>query len=138
MANSEQKYHIHHIMNRILLFAYITVPYYIFKSYWPLMEQKLPPEMVRNIFPGAVQFFTILTMFLFYGSLYYFNIPYFEKFKVNTLPWPWRVNKEKWKTQLKHLVWIYMRNFFLIGLLITALIEMTSSIRSSYKDFPSL
>ena len=43
--------------------------------------------IVTQIFLGA----------LMYGPLYYFEIPFFEKYKAFDEPWPWKTDKNKWR-----------------------------------------
>jgi hypothetical protein len=33
--------------------------------------------------------------------IYYVELPFFEKHKINNAPWPWKENKEEWVKKLK-------------------------------------
>lgn len=128
----------HSIINRLLLFLFISIPHYYLGRYWPVIEKHLSPDTIKSIFPSLAQTISVLACILFYGVIYYFEFDFVEKFKANEVAWPWKGDKNKWKAQLKRLTWVYFRNFFIIGTVATTIVDVTSSIGSSSASYPSL
>ncbi len=77
-------------VNFFLALVFITIPWYLGKHYWYMIEELYPNR--DNRASNVVNLFEIpatLIPMIFFGVLYYFQFPYFEKYKANNVPWPW-------------------------------------------------
>lgn len=126
-------------LNFLLALSFVTIPYYIGKKYWPMLETWIPNPHKRIIFTVSLfEMPTISISFIFYTVLYLFKIPFFESFKSNNLPWPWEKNKKKWKKALKKIILIYLINLILLGETFAQTAYYFSKTSSNSKNFPSL
>lgn len=125
--------------NFILAILFITIPYYLGKIYWPSLEESFPSRKNRIMF--IVSFFEIpacIIPFIFFTILYIFKIPFFEKFKSNNIPWPWKVDKTAWKKRIKKILFVYFLNLAIIGELFGQFFYYFCKTSASSKNYPSL
>ena len=94
-----------------LIFAYIYSFFFIYYG----------PDLVRMIWPDVLNFlssygiekwhvftfglvlwhiFLYILLNLVYFLIYKLEHPFFEKYKVNDNPWPWKENYEEWQKML--------------------------------------
>jgi sterol desaturase/sphingolipid hydroxylase (fatty acid hydroxylase superfamily) len=59
-------------------------------------------------------FILLVIINIFYVTLYKNEFPFFEKFKCNNLPWPWKENLKKFKNELPGQVLLYLLNLLII------------------------
>ena len=96
-----------------------------------------------TIFSLFFDFISPITFIVFiwsnaaYTFLYYFEIPFFEKYKVNNLEWPWKENPEKWKKGLKKLIFVHLLNNLILFPLFHFAFSFSRSISTSPEELPS-
>ncbi len=115
----------------------ITVPYYLFQHYWIYFEYLQSP-FLKIFFVGFISIMISVGISIgFYSTLYYYQFPFFEQFKTNNMPWPWKIDRKAWEKQLKNLLLHYCTNFFILGPLITTPLLIYSKANTT-SEFPSI
>lgn len=93
----------------------------LFFHFGPKIMTKILPRNIEN--QGEFQFYFVLIWHefifilvnLYFAIIYYLNLPFFERYKTTSEPWPWEDNKEKFKQQLKSTFKrIFINHFILI------------------------
>lgn len=74
-------------------------------------------------FFAPVNFILLLVIHITFCSLYFFEFAWIERFRANSLEWPWKENPEQWKKMLPRLLKSYFWNQF-VGLPILHLIAL--------------
>jgi len=92
-------------------------------------------SLFLNYFVSSVLLASIL-LHLFYVPLYYFDIPFFRQYRVNTVSWPWEQDPAGWPQRLKNTVKTYMLNQLILGPLFIYLVFPLLKIDFSL-NFPS-
>lgn len=126
------------VINTLLYFAYLLLPYFYLKEKYPEYEERYGLDKLKIYFPLSIQLPSLAICFLFFGSLYHFEIPFFEKYKDNALPWMWNKDEKSWKVLKRKLIWVYCRNLFLIAPFLNILVSRFTQPLTSAADFPSL
>lgn len=89
--------------------------------YYPPLKQKVDTLGWSNEFFWAIlsPFYSTMLFILigtFYTVLYVFEIPFFEKYKVQDEPWPWKEDFEKWRELLNESLMLIVFNLVCITL----------------------
>ena len=105
------------LLNWTMLIGYFLGSYYLFTIIY------------TALFQGMVSYYAVVYKFLipfslsgivllncFYVTLYYFEIPFFEKYKVNDLEWPWKSNPEHFNKIIYGAIYTYLFNYFSFNL----------------------
>lgn len=104
-----------------LLFLY-TLHWLATSAYAWLFEVTPSLNVLFIKYIGTSAFLALVAINLFYGPIYYFNIPFFMQYKVNTVPWPWEQDPESWPRLLKKAIRSYIFNQMVLGILFIYLI----------------
>jgi sterol desaturase/sphingolipid hydroxylase (fatty acid hydroxylase superfamily) len=111
-------------MHRILhilwgiLFIYV-LNFICQHSYVYLFRQT--PSIEKALLVYIVPFVTLLLVILnaFFWTLYFFEMPFFDRFRVNPEPWLWKQNPAKWRKLLRDTVFVYAPQELLLAPIIT-------------------
>ena len=103
-----------------LLFSIIfALSYFIFAP--KIIYALLPKESdIKN--PGY--FYSLVTFFVheffyilvnsYFMIIYSLKLPFFEKYKVSSDPWPWEQDKEEWNQLVKRTIKLVLFNHFIL------------------------
>ena len=84
------------------------------------------------------QLFAFILIFAFYLPVYYYAFPAIEKYKSNSIPWPWKENPKTWPAIRKKLIYVYARNVLFLAPLLGRVVHRFTRLSDSYEKFPSL
>ena len=102
------------IMNIILLSFLHNTSLALFKFF----ENKNLTNTLKESFKYFQKLYLLIALLIvniIYITLYKLKLPYFEKMKSNNLPWPWEENKEKFRKDLKKIVFLYFFNITVVS-----------------------
>jgi len=127
-----------------LIFAWIgALSYFLI---FPKILKYLWPDNINN--PGVFHFaitYALITLTLVFSNIeyliyYYIEHPFFEKYKTNPDPWPWKENKEKWSKDVKKVIRLSCFNCFIMTFLflIPNIITNECPHRYDRESFPGL
>lgn len=115
----------------------ITLLYFFSKNMFVIFASD-PSSIIQSyVVLFITAFIQLLWINIFYFCLYHFQHPFFEKYKINNIPWPWIENPQKWKTQFPKTLKVY---FFNQGVLLPlAFFSFTFFLQPKFRveDFPS-
>ena len=126
------------IIENSLYLSLVWVIYTVQKTYWQDILLYFEGWNFRLIYLAGISRVIFMSWLIFYGILYYLEIPFFEKFKIDPRPWPWKTDKKKWKRDLKKLLFTNFRNFYVIAPIVIRLLQGKKKINYSWETFPSL
>jgi sterol desaturase/sphingolipid hydroxylase (fatty acid hydroxylase superfamily) len=117
----------------------------LFFYYGRFIIANMIPENLEN--EGTFHFFFVFifheTIFisvnLYFALIYYLNLPFFERYKTTSEPWPWNLDKEKFKEQLKNTFKkLFINHFIILPIVILPnLIFNVSEFNLDMKNLPS-
>lgn len=109
-----------HDLRKYSLFRLLTaVPYFLYhlfsylamsKYYVSIFPSTAPPLKVITDFLSPITILFMLVLNSFFCALYYFELPFFERFKANNVDWPWKSNPVKFKSELPKVILVYCIN----------------------------
>ena len=111
---------------RLALATFIFGYPHFAKWYWPIVTDKCFNEWGWSKEKlWAIVAFSVTWVALFYNTLifvplYYFKIEWFEQYKCFQNPWPWEVDKARFKEMLKESLTLLFTNNFCICMGITS------------------
>lgn len=95
-----------------LIGSYYAMQWYYFSLYRNYMSYT---EVILKILM-PLNTIVLVLLNLFYITLHFFEIPYFEQFKINGLTWPWTENPTLFKRVLPEAIKTYIINFISFGI----------------------
>ncbi len=126
------------LLSWMISIIFCSIPFYICQFYWKWLRDTFEDKLILLTFISVVVVAVAGTSTLgFYWILYHYEIPYFEQFKTNDMPWPWKLNKKAWKQKFRELMWTYFYNNFLIAPILMLIFYYLSNPDISF-EFPSL
>ena len=81
--------------------AFLCIAFRYSSFMWATFTPEKPNGFDTTRVLVLTNFSVALFFHSFYVCLYVFRVPFFEKFKSNTLPWPWEEDMESWKASVK-------------------------------------
>ena len=86
-----------------LLFMFFTVPYWFALNYIDSLTSMYPGSPFLSWFTWTTIIQSILRMItiLAFVFLYWLEHPFFEQYKDNDIPWPWKVETGFWRKIMK-------------------------------------
>jgi sterol desaturase/sphingolipid hydroxylase (fatty acid hydroxylase superfamily) len=125
------------IMASFITFCWFLIVPYLFKLIWPykIEDQGKFAFWMGNIIHDGVFF---LINFVFW-VIYKIELPFFERYKTQDRPWPWKENPEKWNKQIKRTFFFLLINHYLVIPLMTLGYYITnkSPFNVEYDNLPS-
>lgn len=126
------------MVNRILMLSFVILPYFLLKHFWPAMVERIPTESLKRVFPLMMQATAFVLLFAFYIPVYYYAFPAIEKYKSNSIPWPWKENPKTWPHLRNKLIFYYLRNILFLAPLLGRCVHSVTRMSYSLETFPSL
>ena len=118
----------------------------LMQMYWPavleLLEQNKWVEWKFVIISLVIwHAFWVLASNLFMWTIYHLELPFFERYKINSAPWPWYQNEVEWRDLLKKSILICTFNSLvslpILLLLSVAMTNFEVQYAFSYESLPS-
>ncbi len=109
------------------------------RSLWPWLISLGSPEWVYfwtiNIFGVFMRVILNMGMWAIYSS----RIPFFERYKVTSTPWPWEENYEAWRKLLRKTLERVVLNVGVMAplLILTEVLTLGVGVRMDMESFPS-
>lgn len=71
--------------------------------------------------------------------IYWIELPFFERYKINSQPWPWKANTEKFKVQIMKTVKALAINLLIVSPLSTLFSIVTDGVKMKFslEDYPT-
>ena len=125
------------ITNTLLFLCFIMLPYYFFRSQWSSFEHIISPMFIKIVFMSSFQIGTVGLNYLIYGTIYQLELPFFEKLKIDSRPWPWYEDPTYWKVVRSKLFNCLWFNVLVVGPLYGFFLMMTTDPANTSAQFPS-
>ena len=126
------------VMSIIIATLYCYFVPYLLRFLWPEKVEEVKETnnwyfiLTSNVIVHEIVFFGYNG---FYCFLYYMEIPFFEKYKVQNIIWPWKSNPEAFKKLLWRSAYVLSFNKFILGPILIGLAPHKMSTDPS--NFPS-
>ena len=100
------------LINWISLLSFTIGSYYLTRYIYTSIiteEDSYLQLNLKFIFP--LNIVAAILVNAYYTSLYYFELPFIEQYKVNGLQWPWKENPERFNKLIRGAIKTYIINF---------------------------
>ncbi len=96
----------------VIYYSQVIVKYYFDKS--DIEDQEINALKILKFLSPQLTILLVLLNILFI-ALYKLKIPFFEKMKSNTVPWPWELDYEKFRKILPNHIFVYLFNLMVLN-----------------------
>jgi sterol desaturase/sphingolipid hydroxylase (fatty acid hydroxylase superfamily) len=103
----------------IIIGFFLTVGYFFFfpkllEYFWPeIPEERQGAYFFYYAIASHVSSFLFINLFFY--VIYKLELDYFERYKVNNMPWPWKSDPAKWRVQLRKSILLISFNALVIA-----------------------
>lgn len=117
----------------------VIVPYILAKNYWYMLEGLFSNKLNFIIYSSAtIAVLTHCSSLIFFGLIYWLNHPFFEQYKDNDRPWPWKSDPKFWHKVKKAAFLVSFNNLVVMPILNNIVVRLgILNVKTSMSEIPS-